>query len=1155
KPAGAAIEARYKRDYEHPVDQASLERILSDAGIDFSKLVDPWGQNYKPYFSTRRLENTVSFTSLGPDKKLGTTDDFTIGSYSFNYFTKTGKAIDKAALDIHARTDGYIRDLDTLSAELAKLGFDRSYLKDRWGHDYRITFEVSGRHFVIRVYSFGPNGTFDGETYNIDDFEVWKTYTDYFAGTEREINRVLSEEVNTKKEPFPRTEQGFTEMLRRGGLDVASIKDGYGRPVYVVGNIETQYTDKTKIEKGTTTVTPTTQEMMMFRIRGNGADPGMVSDDPDLAIFSGAITEAHRGTGFAKAEVKTVVYSGAKGAISGVITDPNGAVIPNATVSAIDESDETKIFTTTSDADGNYLLANLPSGRYRVRVDSVSGFNAYQQANVQVRSQSMVELNVMLAVAGTSAVVDVTAAASEVQTSNASAMKITTKTETRFNVQLPTKEETSTPRLREYFPESLVWQPELLTDKKGKAELSFKMADNITTWKMFAIATNKKGKVGVVEKEIVAFQSFFADLDPPKFLTEGDEIHLPTQVRNYTEKQQKVDVTMDKAAWFSFLGENKQQIDVANGKSQNAVFGFKALSPVKAGKQRVTAIGQSDSDAIEKPVTVRPNGEEIVRTESKVFESSERFDINFPSNALANTQRAELKIYPNLFSHVSESVEGMLQRPYGCGEQTISSTYPNVMILKFIKSNPGLREKAEKFLQKGYERLIGYQVADGGFTYWGGRDSSDVALTAYALRFLNDAKEFIEVDNDVIRRAENWLISQQRADGSWTKKYGWEPADDPTRTKLITTYVARSLAMSGKPQSTNGSKSTTTSQALLKALTYLKTRNTEIDEPYALALFGLASLDAGDAETAKRIATHLEKTAIAEGSGVYWKLETNTPFYGWGTAGRVETTALVLQLLTRVAKLESRSAGDVASKGLLFLLKKKDRYGVWYSTQTTINVLDAFLATLAGTEAGQSQSLQVAINGVALPEIAIAPDKIDPVTIDLRDKLTTSSNAIEVRGPANSTLMAQTVATHYIDWRDSQSSNTDVGTSRALRLDYKCDKGNAAIMEEVSCSVEAERIGFKGYGMLLAEIGTPPGAEVSRESLEAALEGDWSLSRYDVLPDRVVFYMWSKPGGTKFNFKFKPRYGINAQTPASIVYDYYNPEAHATVTPLRFSVK
>ena len=91
--------------------------------------------------------------------------------------------------------------------------------------------------------------------------------------------------------------------------------------------------------------------------------------------------------------------------------------------------------------------------------------------------------------------------------------------------------------------------------------------------------------------------------------------------------------------------------------------------------------------------------------------------------------------------------------------------------------------------------------------------------------------------------------------------------------------------------------------------------------------------------------------------------------------------------------------------------------------------------------------------------------------------------------------------------------------------------------------------------MLLAEIGIPPGADVSRESLEDAFENDWSLSRYDVLPDRIIVYMWSKAGGTNFKFKFKPRYGINAQTPASFVYDYYNEEAKATVAPMRFEVK
>jgi hypothetical protein len=49
--------------------------------------------------------------------------------------------------------------------------------------------------------------------------------------------------------------------------------------------------------------------------------------------------------------------------------------------------------------------------------------------------------------------------------------------------------------------------------------------------------------------------------------------------------------------------------------------------------------------------------------------------------------------------------------------------------------------------------------------------------------------------------------------------------------------------------------------------------------------------------------------------------------------------------------------------------------------------------------------------------------------------------------------------------------------------------------------------------------------------------------------------MWAKAGGSKFNFSFKPRYGINAQTPASVIYDYYNEEAKATIAPLKFEVK
>jgi hypothetical protein len=92
--------------------------------------------------------------------------------------------------------------------------------------------------------------------------------------------------------------------------------------------------------------------------------------------------------------------------------------------------------------------------------------------------------------------------------------------------------------------------------------------------------------------------------------------------------------------------------------------------------------------------------------------------------------------------------------------------------------------------------------------------------------------------------------------------------------------------------------------------------------------------------------------------------------------------------------------------------------------------------------------------------------------------------------------------------------------------------------------------------MLLGEIGLPPGADVDRASLDKAMrDAGWEFSRYDVLPDRLVVYLWPRAGGTRFAFKFKPRYGLNAQTAPSVLYDYYNPEARAVVTPARFVVK
>ena len=90
--------------------------------------------------------------------------------------------------------------------------------------------------------------------------------------------------------------------------------------------------------------------------------------------------------------------------------------------------------------------------------------------------------------------------------------------------------------------------------------------------------------------------------------------------------------------------------------------------------------------------------------------------------------------------------------------------------------------------------------------------------------------------------------------------------------------------------------------------------------------------------------------------------------------------------------------------------------------------------------------------------------------------------------------------------------------------------------------------------MMLAEVGLPPGADVDRASLGKLLDS-WTISRYELQPDRIVFYLWSTAAeGEKFRFRFTPRYSIRAKAAPAELTDYYNPDLNAVLAPQSFVV-
>src|SRR5580704_19072216 len=106
-----------------------------------------------------------------------------------------------------------------------------------------------------------------------------------------------------------------------------------------------------------------------------------------------------------------------KGEIKGVVTDPTGAVVPNATVTATSTTQGTKLTRTTSGG-GDFDLSPLNPDIYRVMV-TAKGFQTVTQENVHVNALEISDLKVVLPIGSEAQSIDVSAPPPALETSNA----------------------------------------------------------------------------------------------------------------------------------------------------------------------------------------------------------------------------------------------------------------------------------------------------------------------------------------------------------------------------------------------------------------------------------------------------------------------------------------------------------------------------------------------------------------------------------------------------------------------------------------------------------------------------------------------------------------------------------------------------------------
>jgi uncharacterized protein YfaS (alpha-2-macroglobulin family) len=296
----------------------------------------------------------------------------------------------------------------------------------------------------------------------------------------------------------------------------------------------------------------------------------------------------------------------------------------------------------------------------------------------------------------------------------------------------------SAPRVRSYFPEALYINPEIITDQDGRASISIPVADSITTWRMAMLASTVHGSLGSATSSLKVFQDFFVDLDLPVTLTQGDQVSIPVAAYNYSGSRGDVSLKLQADDWFALVDDvSEKTVAVDSARVGGSQF---TLQAKRIGKFKLTLSARMNGDAKREDIVVReieviPNGREQSLVFNGRLESTAQHELSFPPSAIPDASKIFVRLYPGPLSQVVEGMDSLLRMPFGCFEQTSSSTYPNVLALDYMKRTkkltPEVHAKAEGYIANGYQRLLTFEVPGGGFSWFGNAPANKIRNSSH----------------------------------------------------------------------------------------------------------------------------------------------------------------------------------------------------------------------------------------------------------------------------------------------------------------------------------------------------------------------------------------------------------------------------------------
>ena len=526
--------------------------------------------------------------------------------------------------------------------------------------------------------------------------------------------------------------------------------------------------------------------------------------------------------------------------------------------------------------------------------------------------------------------------------------------------------------LRSVFKFVSYWNPSIVADSEGRATIEFEVPDNLTGWRVLAMAVTPGDRMGLGEGHFKVNRATEIRPVMPNQVTEGDRFEAGFNIMNRTPQKRQLTMTLSaqgvvETAAGQKTREVSQTLEIEPFKHATV---WLPLKTTNDGHITLNARGGDalDQDGIVHTIEVQKRYRlETAATYGSTTAPAVTERIFFPRDIRTDVGNVSLMLSPSVIGNLEGAFRYLRDYSYICWEQILTrgvmaSHYNN---LKAYMADDFTWTDSEHLPQSMLERAAAYQAPNGGMAYF-------IALDRYVSPYLSAYTAL----------AFNWL----RRSG-----YDMPAAVEEKLHEYLLTMLRRDVMPDFYSK---GMAATVRAVALAALADHGKINRSDLQRYQShvsqMSLFGKAHFllaaiavkgsDAILTDICNRILAH-----AGESGGKFVFSEVIDDSYTRILSSALRTNGAILSALTAYGRTDPgrQLVGDIPFKLVRYITQSRKHRDHWENTQENMFCMNALIDYSRGYESDSpDMTLRVLFNAEALGRAKFTDLRDDPVMFE-----------------------------------------------------------------------------------------------------------------------------------------------------------------------------